>query len=182
MPICEGCGAEFIEGWNRHRYCSFACRNKVRTNPVALRFFRFVEMTPGCWQWRGSLSQGYGRFIVRTENRGAHRVSFELHKGLIPEGYDVHHICRNKRCVNPDHLEILTHKEHCQMGEQGEYNRVKTHCPKGHEYTPENTYLGKRKNNRTCRECSRTRDRERKRNLRRSRKLIRDLAQEGPVS
>ena len=81
--------------------------------PIADRFWPKVKKSDGCWTWTGSISPGgYGRFRVggRAEgtNRYAHRVALELLGIDLPDGYHVDHLCENKRCVNPDHLDVVT--------------------------------------------------------------------------
>lgn len=129
------------------------------------RLWRFISPEPnsGCWLWvgavAGSNTHRYGVmwFPEHKNNTPAHRVSYMLAKGEIPEGYDIDHLCRNTYCVNPDHLEAVTHKENMARGVQfdiGSIQRSITHCPQGHEYTTENTYVCKR-GKRYCRSCQR---------------------------
>lgn len=121
---------------------------------IANRFFSYVEKTETCWPWTGSLRVGYGAFALTHHLRvGAHRWSYEHFRGPIPDGLTIDHLCRNKRCVNPDHLEVVTRGENTRRA-----NASITHCPQGHEYTPENTRVGF-KNKRACRACERDRAR-----------------------
>jgi hypothetical protein len=101
-------------------------------------------------------NKGYGAFMVGGRNVRVHRWAYETLVGPIPDGLVIDHLCRVRNCVNPDHLEPVTHRENIRRGEAGAWNRVKTHCPQGHEYTPENTrYSGTTRN---CRECQRIRN------------------------
>lgn len=103
-----------------------------------------------CWNWKQRLlPNGYGR--INDSRNGtrpyAHRVSYELSRGSIPNGFEVHHLCGNKACVNPAHLEALSVADHRGLG----WGR--THCPHGHEYTAENTYVNP-KGVKVCRACN----------------------------
>jgi hypothetical protein len=116
----------------------------------------------GCWLWTGSTQKnGYGTIHVCRENGKvivgrAHRVVYELLAGPIPEGLDLDHLCRVRKCVNPKHLEPVTRSVNLKRGVGGEVARASkaliTHCPSGHPYSGENLYVtndGKR----TCRTC-----------------------------
>lgn len=79
------------------------------------RFSSKIEKTTRCWNWTGSIGAGgYGRFAQDGKNKEAHRVSYELHKGAIPDGYQIDHICHNTVCVNPRHLRIATPKQNVE--------------------------------------------------------------------
>lgn len=129
-----------------------------------VRFLRKIEiLDSGCWLWRGNLQpkSGYGRFWLdaRTD-RLAHRLSYSWSGLDIPESLVIDHLCRNRACVNPAHMEPVTNVENVMRGESiWAKNARKTHCLKGHEFTPENTWTSKH-NMRHCRECARIRKRE----------------------
>ncbi len=116
----------------------------------------------GCWEWSGSLSHGYGQFEVRAsgsrKNLKAHRVSYLLANGSIPSDLPLDHLCRNRACVNPSHLEPVTHQVNIARGEAGQYMRAKmaakTHCKNGHPYTAENVYLYRKTGHRQCKVCA----------------------------
>lgn len=84
----------------------------------------------------------------------AHRVAWERVHGPIPEGMDLHHTCHARACINVEHLELLDHGEHSRL-----HNAAVTHCPQGHEYTPENTHVKIVRGYpcRNCRQCDRDR-------------------------
>ena len=110
-----------------------------------------------CWTWTGKTSlAGYGRFYVDQREHSATRWICELKLGPIPEGHEPDHLCFNTGCVNYEsHVEVVTQRENTlRSGNPTALNARKTHCPRGHEYTPENTYQ-KPGNRRVCRICHR---------------------------
>jgi hypothetical protein len=122
------------------------------------------EPNSGCWLWFGSDNgSGYGVFGLRHgHNVYAHRFSFELFKHMIPGGYEIDHLCGVRCCVNPDHLEAVLHRTNLLRSNNtfaGQHARA-THCPAGHEYTKENTYVGP-KGTRFCKPCRRLFDKKR---------------------
>lgn len=123
-----------------------------------------------CWQWQGSLTaDGYGRFTHRALNpytRRAHREMWEQANGeAIPGGMVIDHLCRNRRCINPLHLEVVTVEENARRSIEWNANRAKTHCPSGHEYDTDNTYTHPRTGQRACRACHRRWANERRTNV-----------------
>ena len=122
-----------------------------------------------CWRWRGVLNEaGYGKFYVGNRKMEyAHRWSYRAFQEEIPEGKEIHHTCKNKWCVNPEHLVAVSRKEHVDEDQRDVGGkRAVTHCPQGHPYDEDNTYLVPGRNHRLCRECRRQRNRERERQRR----------------
>ena len=121
------------------------------------------EPMSGCWLWiRGTDKNGYGGFVSQvTSSRQAHRVAYERWVGPVPPGLDLDHLCRTPSCVNPEHLEAVTHRVNCLRGRSPAARAARTtHCPQGHPYDEANT--GRYPNgHRRCRTCHRTRERER---------------------
>jgi hypothetical protein len=108
-----------------------------------------------CWPWKGAKKpSGHGVFRYNGRNVGAYRVSYELLVGATPDGYQIDHLCRNPSCVNPAHLQPVTHHENLERA--GVYGVHRRFCKWGHEYTPENTYVDP-KGMRFCRACRRRR-------------------------
>lgn len=127
------------------------------------RFWAKVDASGDCWMWTaGQSSTGYGGFRFEDRWQGAHRVAYTLLVGPIPEGYELDHLCRVRRCVNPDHLEPVLHRENVVRGLGPVHQRAKTTCKRGHPFDAANTY---QRDGRTHRDC-RARDSLRKREAR----------------
>lgn len=116
------------------------------------RFFRYVDVTEGCWNWQGGKRRhGYGSFHY-GKTVAAHRYCYETLVGSIPADLEPDHLCRNTACVRPDHLELVTHKENARRGVGPSSRWRNTHCIHGHEFTEKNTYI-KKNGHRDCRRC-----------------------------
>lgn len=129
-------------------------RNSTGTDTAA-RFWAKVDKEAGtgpqgdCWEWKACRQPitGYGQFRTGGRLRSAHAVAYELAVGPIPEGLESDHLCNNRGCCNPKHIELVTHAENMRRRSERQ-----THCKQGHEFTPENSYIqpdGARK----CRRC-----------------------------
>ena len=122
----------------------------------------FAPQLGRCWIWVGAAQRyGYGSFAIHSDvTEGgwkrvlAHRFSYERLVGPVEKGLDLDHLCRIPACVNPEHLQPVTHRENNLRGMSG---ALKTHCVHGHEYTTENTAYVTEKRYRRCRECERQR-------------------------
>jgi hypothetical protein len=120
------------------------------------RFITKIEVGD-CWHWTAGKHNGYGQFSLggrKGRMYYAHRVAYEWLVGPIPEGLQLDHLCRNRACVNPDHLEPVSQQENILRGEGGQNHAVKTHCPQGHEYAGDNLYV-RPDGGRQCRACTR---------------------------
>lgn len=107
-----------------------------------------------CIIWDRSLNRnGYGRMRIGKKLEQVHHTAYKLFYGVIPEGLELDHLCRNRACFHPAHLEAVTHIVNLERGLIGTREKTKTHCPLGHKYTPENTIKDYRNNGRTCRAC-----------------------------
>lgn len=131
----------------------------TKATPPEIRFWAKVEKTDGCWNWKASFAgKGYPLFYDGTRLTYAHRFSYILHKGPIPEGKIIDHTCHNTTCVNPAHLEAVTQQTNLLRAVHRPW--FNTHCPHGHPYSPENTYMNY-KGQRKCRICAREYDHKR---------------------
>lgn len=139
-----------------------ARRGKPR-RPLAERFWEKVDKTgDDCWPWMYARDKGgYGRFVLSQQHRSvlAHRIAYELGVGPIPDGTEIDHLCRNRACCNPIHLEAVSHQINILRGDykagsrgRGKQQEAKTHCPKGHAYAGDNLILQKR-GGRVCKIC-----------------------------
>ena len=137
------------------------------------RFWDQVQKTDTCWNWRGgTVGGGYPLFTLRREGKQrnvvSHRFAYEELIGPIPEGLQLDHLCRNRICVNPAHLEPVTARENTLRGLTFQReNWLKTHCKRGHPFDEANTYIikpSKRMPNggRSCRACDREKMRRRR--------------------
>lgn len=123
---------------------------------VEQRFLMKARISDGCWLWAGHTEKnGYGRFRAQGKMKWAHRAARELFVGPIPKGKELDHLCRVPACVNPKHLEPVTHKENMLRSPLGApvMYRSKKACPQGHAYSLENTYVFR--GMRYCRTCAR---------------------------
>ncbi len=133
-------------------------RRSRRPAPAIERAERYIDRTPesGCWEWTAfTLANGYGQFYYDGKRNGlAHRFMYETYVGEIPDGLHIDHLCRNRKCVNPAHMEAVTQQENLVRGVGfAGVNERKTHCSNGHEFTPDNTYYRPDRFGRACRVC-----------------------------
>lgn len=142
------------------------------------RFWAKVAQTGNvceCWEWTASTDgKGYGKISVGGKLTPAHRFSYEQVHGRIEDGKQLDHLCRNRLCVNPAHLEVVTCRENIRRGIPFANNhakgwlRNKTHCKNGHRFSSANTYRNGTK--RSCRKCHAAYEKARRASLREGRK------------
>lgn len=172
MPAGEAHGSS--------RSCWLSCgsRQKTRRRLIAMWYallmtktvvpiVRFqakydIDASTGCWNWTAATSShGYSNFWNGAAYESGHKFSYRHHKGEVPKGLHIDHLCRNRVCVNPDHLEAVTQRVNTLRGDTvARHNSVKTHCPRGHEYNETNTHID-RTGARHCRPCGKRRRAER---------------------
>lgn len=143
-----------------------ASNPNMATLPPEARFLDKVVLGDGCWEWIGAkCSDGYAALRVDGQQIGAHRFSYRWLRGEVPPG-ELDHLCRNRGCVRPSHLEAVSHRENVLRGEGPAAVAFRTNaCYRGHPFTPENTRGMARGNRmgRTCRACLNAATRERRR-------------------
>ena len=152
------CNAHYLR-WRNHGNV-FPGQPITGTGRDAIRFWAKVAFSDEteCWYWTASFNRdGYGQFKILGSYEGAHRWAWECCNGPVPEGMELDHLCRNRRCVRPDHLDAVTHRENCRRGSRGLLRSPAEQCVRGHEFTPINTRLSQRE--RICRSCARERNR-----------------------
>jgi len=158
------CATESIYNVLKRHKCQPRLPGFQKQDAIANFHKHYTILHNGCWQWVGFIApNGYARVIVLTGpkrikgnriRRMAHRFSYELRYGKIPKGKQLHHICHNRSCVNPEHLQLTTKNEHplIEMNTITSINARKTHCKRGHPFNKENTYLMPN-GGRACRKC-----------------------------
>lgn len=123
------------------------------------RFISKVDKTETCWNWTASLSEaGYGQFFVSAKRWKSHRFAYTELVGPIPEGLELDHLCRNRACCNPEHLEPVTRRENQKRGLGPTARNIDVEeCKRGHRFDEENTFR-RRDGHRACRICMRIRE------------------------
>lgn len=164
MCSIPDCGRPVVtRGWCKRHYTRWHrygdplfMRAPLRELSAPARFWAKVNKTESCWLWTAATqSSGHGHVRVAGRDMQAHRYSYELVVGPIPDGLVLDHLCLTPACVNPDHLEPVTHPENTRR-----HAALTTHCPRSHPYDEENTYW--HTGHRFCRTCNRERQRDRR--------------------
>lgn len=124
------------------------------STPALIRIEAKLDKSADCWLWTGALNRG-GYGVVRDGDGRArilHRLVWELLVGPVPDGMDLDHVCRVRRCCNPAHLEVVTRQINVDRGDYAAGKQRGDSCRRGHPFTPENTKSNGR--NRCCRKCA----------------------------
>lgn len=150
---CEG--AHLANGYCRKHYSRVRRTGSPDGATVEWRFFTRVRQVGDCWEWHKTTPTGYGTLFQRML---PHRWAYQFLRAPIPEGLELDHLCRNRRCVNPWHLEPVTRRVNAMRGVGS-----KETCVNGHPYTEGNTYRRPDRGTRMCRECVRNANSRRRR-------------------
>lgn len=150
-PITQGrdTDGKFVRNFTYFDDPELSCQQKL-TRYLVDR----VSIVNDCWEWQGKTYKGYAyaRNPFDMSNKRMHILAYEVFKNPVPDGLVLDHLCRNRKCLNPDHLEEVTLVENVMRGEsEHAKNARKTHCKHGHAFSKENIY--RYDNKRICREC-----------------------------
>lgn len=116
--VARGMSLMHYKRWRNRASESERARPTLRS-----RFVAMIEVSPlGCWPWKGTLTNGYGYIRVDGVGKRAHRISYEMHVGVIPDGFLVDHLCHNRACVNPSHLRLATDKQNAENRDGAQAN------------------------------------------------------------
>lgn len=147
-PGCERTKA--AKGYCLNHYKMWRRRGTVAPITAEERFFARVTQVGECWEWHRKDPNGYGaQFDDKNVKWLPHRWAYTFLRADIPEGLELDHLCRNRACVNPWHLEPVTRRVNAQRG----VGSIEA-CKHGHPYTPENTYTRPDRGTRQCRTCA----------------------------
>ena len=153
-PLVRGWCSKHYTRWIRHGSPTVT----INAMDPYERFVANVDVSHplGCWEWRGDIgTSGYARMALDGSKTYVHRWSHEFFKGRIPDGLYIDHLCLNRGCVNPDHLEAVTPAENMRRSVMRERQHRtltgRTHCKHGHDWTEDNTYWYR--GGRICRTC-----------------------------
>lgn len=136
--------------------------HRRKMDDIKSRLLSRIKFVGTCWEWDApDTSNGYGNLYVGRKRMRAHRLSYEVFVGEIPEGLEIDHLCRNRACCNPDHLEPVTARENTLRSpiSPTAINSRKLKCKRNHDLTGDNVYVSSLPR-RVCKECARLRARE----------------------
>ncbi|HEY6020211.1 MAG TPA: HNH endonuclease signature motif containing protein [Candidatus Paceibacterota bacterium] len=155
--VCPQCGSAFKTSPSHNKVCcSVVCSAANRSKPLADRFWDKVDKSGSCWLWIGAVNEhGYGKVSAggrKGKYKRAHVAAYEMEYGPVPEGLELDHLCHNRRCVRPDHLEAVTRQVNVNRGDNAKGKMVGHLCKYGHALTPDNLYISNGR--RACKTCS----------------------------
>lgn len=147
--LCDKHSARFY----RHGDASRLIRNRVS---LFERLLSYSVKFGSCWLWTSSIDRGgYGRLSWRGRLHGAHRLSYRFFRGHIDATMELDHLCKTRHCINPYHLEPVTHAENVRRGDAWKIS-LRSHCSNGHELSVDNlSFRSINKKWRICKECMR---------------------------
>jgi hypothetical protein len=135
--------------------------NESQTEVIERMLSRTEKPDSGCWEWQGATSGGYGVVGYQSRQWYTHRLSYSILRGELKDGLQIDHLCSNRKCWNPNHLDQVDCRTNLLRGNTMTAKRAaQTHCMTGHEFTEENVKI-RPNGTRYCRACARIRERQR---------------------